>query len=88
MAAPLSPKTSSGDLHHPDGLLQLGAEAGVVVVLHRLKGVGHLGLSMADNSTEWHRPLSDRGGKSAAAHLLYIAAQELDEIRGVATDIG
>src|SRR5215207_5150414 len=43
---------------------------------------------MADNGAEWHRPLRDRGRKSATAHLLNVAAEELDEIGDVATDVG
>src|SRR5215207_5688423 len=43
---------------------------------------------MADNGAEWHRPLRDRGRKSATAHLLNVAAEELDEIGDVAADVG
>ncbi len=43
---------------------------------------------MADDGAEWHRALGDRGRKSAAAHLLYIPAEELDQVRDVAADVG
>ena len=78
----------TGDLHHTDGVLELGAEAGVVVVLDRLIGVAHCGLPMADDGAEWHRPLRDGSRESAAAHLLHVAAEELDEVRNVAADVG
>ena len=78
----------AGDLHDTDALLESGAEAGVVVVLDRFVGVAHRGLPMADDSAEWHRALRDRGRESAAAHLLYITAEELDEVRNVAADVG
>ena len=78
----------TGDLHHTYGVLELGAEAGVVVVLDRLIGVAHRGLPMADNGAEWHRPLRDGSRESAAAHLLNVAAEELDEIGNVAADVG
>ena len=43
---------------------------------------------MADDGAEWHWALRDRGRKSAAAHLLHVAAEELDEVRDVAADVG
>ena len=43
---------------------------------------------MADDSAQWHWSLRDRGRESAAAHLLHLTAEELDEVRNVAADVG
>ena len=43
---------------------------------------------MADDNAQWHRSLRDRGRESAAAHLLHVTAEELDEVRDVAADVG
>src|SRR5688572_24872437 len=42
---------------------------------------------MADNGAEGYRPLRDGSREPAAAHLLNIAAEELDEIGDVAADV-
>ena len=78
----------AGDLHHTHGLLQSGAEGGVVVVLDRLVSIAHRGLPVTDDGAEWHRALGYRSRKSAAAHLLYIASEELDEVGDMAADVG
>jgi len=77
----------AGDLHYTDAAFKLSAEAGVIVVLHWLKGVAHRGLAMADNRAEWYGAFSDRGCKSAAADLLNIPTEELDQVRDVAADV-
>src|SRR5215217_691765 len=76
------------DLRHADAVLQLGAEAGVVVVLDRLIGIADRSLAMTDDDTKWHRTLRDRGCESSAAYLLYVSAKELDEVREVTADVG
>jgi hypothetical protein len=78
----------AGDLHHTDTVLQLGAEAGVVVVLDRLIGVADRSLAMADDGAEWYWTLCDCGCESSPAHLLYVSADELDEVGEVTADVG
>jgi hypothetical protein len=80
--------SDAGDLHDADAALQSGAEAGVVVVLHWLIGVADRGLAMADDGAKWYRAFRDCGCKSAAAHLLYVTAEELDQVGDVAADVG
>src|SRR5262245_28084904 len=43
---------------------------------------------MPDDRAEWHWPLRDRRREPAAADLLRISAEELHEIRDMATDVG
>ena len=78
----------AGDLHDSGTVLELGAEAGVVVVLDRLVLVAHRDLTVTDHGAQRHRPLGDGGGEAAAAHLLDVTAQEFGEVRGVAADVG
>src|SRR5215218_341863 len=43
---------------------------------------------MADNGAEGYRPLRDGSREPAAAHVLNVATEELDEIGDVAADVG
>ena len=69
-------------------MLKLSAEAGVVLVLHRLIGVAYRSLAVTDDGTERDRTLRDRSCESSAAYLLYVSAEELDEVREVTADVG
>ncbi len=82
------PGGDAGDLYDADALLETGTEAGVVVVLDRLVGVADRGFAVPHDCAEWHRPLGDCCRESAAVDLLYIPAEELDEVGNVAADVG
>ena len=77
-----------GDLHHPHPVVERGAEAGVVVVLHRLVGVADRGPAVTGHRSERSRPLRDGGGEASAAHLADVAAEELGQVGGVAAHVG
>ena len=65
-------RMSRGDPRHlddADALGELGAEAGVVVVLDRFVAVAHRRLAVPDDRAQRHRPLLDRSDEPAAAHL-------------------